>query len=179
MQYFRFLIVLVIFVLSSCAFFKEASTPYYAFTNFKVPDGTPAFRKGYADGCSSASYSRRNVFYRSKYGYKYDPKMIGNPEYRFGHSRGYSWCFQQSLGQAGESSFDRLLFPNAYDSTYSAGNVNDAWGGMFNGTQGKALGDVNSEGFDPLMGVLGYGSGGAISGKALWEGGSSGQFFGQ
>ena len=153
-------------------------------TNFKVPDGTPAFQKGFRDGCSTSSYSRGNVFYRWRYGHKYDTKMIDNAEYRFGYQRGYTWCFQNVLsGVSGpQASWDRFLSPYGYDSTMSAGNMNSTWDGFFGGSVESPLGDQGS-GFDGIFDVLqkgGSGSGGtAFGGNPLWAGGSSGQFFGQ
>lgn len=66
-----------------------------AFTNYYVPEGTPIFQQGFKDGCENGLYSRGNGIYRTRYGgtYKYHPELIDNPEYQFGISRGYSYCF--------------------------------------------------------------------------------------
>lgn len=177
----KFLILVFLFHLSGCRWFTDASTTMYSFTNIKVPNGTPAFQRGYLDGCSSATYSRGNNIYRARYKYKFDAKMIGNPEYTFGNKRGYSWCFKQmaQVGGAGaNASWDRFINPGGYDPTFNAGNVNDAWGGMFDGLGAQI--PIENGGFNGIFGVLSGGSGGgAFSANPLWAGGSKGQIFGQ
>lgn len=172
-------ILLLLFSLSSCRWFEAASTTMMTFTNIKVPDGTPAFQRGYLDGCSSTIYSRGNQFYRTRYSYKFDPKMIGNSEYTFGHRRGYNWCFKQHVttdNGGSNASWDRFLMPSGYDKTFNAGNVNEAWGGMFGGIGSP----INSPGFQGIFDMWGGGSqGGVFSANPIWAGGSKGQIFGQ
>ncbi len=178
-----FFISLLLFMLSSCQWFSGAATPLFKWSGIKIPDGPPTFQQGFKDGCSTVLYSRGNVFYRNRYGYRYDPKMIGNPEYRFGHSRGYTWCLQNIMGTAPMASFDRYLNPSGAASGYgvfdmTTADMGVAWGGMF----GSSPMDVVSGGasidgnFDLLSGGSG---GGAFSANPLWAGGSKGQLFGQ
>jgi hypothetical protein len=182
----RVLLLFFLVQIDGCKWFTNAGTPYFKWTSFKIPQGTPAFQAGYKDGCSTVLYARGNVYYRTRYSYRYDPKMIGNPEYRFGHSRGYAWCFQQVVaGTSGPvGSFDKYLNPGGYDSTFSAGNINDAWGGMFSGTNQAGL-DAPikpnpANGFDAMFDVWSGGASGSVFGaNPLWAGGSKGQFFGQ
>lgn len=184
----RILLLIIVLQLTGCKWFTDAGTPYFFGTNFEVPEGTPTFQQGFKDGCSTVLYARGNVFYRTRYGYRYDPKMIGNPEYRFGHSRGYTWCFQHMLqGTTGASkSPDRYIMPygaSAFDM--SAGNVNDAWGGFWGGLSSPV--GSSSVGLDSSLSILQQGiaggtagAGGTVfGGNPLWAGGSSGQFFGQ
>lgn len=172
-------LILFLIQLTSCQWFSTIGSPFYTMTNFKIPDGTPAFQQGFKDGCSTSTYARSNVLYRSRYGYRYDPKMIGNAEYRFGHSRGYTWCFQQSIAGATGAlgSWDRYLHPYGYDTTFSSGDINSAWGGFFKGSGSLAQpagGDVGG-----FMGTLTNSSGSVMNSNPLWAGGSSGQIFGQ
>lgn len=178
-----FLIILLLQP-TSCRWIDGAGTPYFTFSNFKIPDGTPAFRTGYTDGCSSALYARGNVWYKTRYKYRYDPKMMGNPEYRFGHSRGYTWCFQQAVSPAlgPNSSWDRAIQPYGYDKTFSVepDAINKAWGGFFGGLGGQIDLERNPGGLNSIVSDLtGGDGGGAFSAHPLWAGGSKGQIFGQ
>lgn len=161
--------------------FGDGGLAMYAGINFKIPAGTPAFRKGYEDGCKTAIYTRGNILYRTFYKYQFDPKMIGNPEYRMGHSRGYGYCFPTTASAVTgpQSSFDRFINPYGYDSTFSAGNINDTWGGAFGGSMG---GSLTGSGFNGIFDVLQKGGSGtgesALGGNPLWAGGSRGQFLG-
>ena len=104
------LFLFLIFTITSC------SSPFYAGTNIKVPDGTPSFKKGFADGCATLTYARGNLFYRMRYKNKatYNPKMIDNAEYHFGYTRGRSWCFHQVVsGKSGpRGSFIKYIQPD-------------------------------------------------------------------
>lgn len=174
----KLLIISILVTITSCKWFKDAGTPYFSWTNFKVPDGTPAFQTGFKHGCSTVLYSRGNDFYRARYKYKYDPNMIGNTEYRFGHSRGYSWCFQQVLNGP-VSSFDNYLVGSGYDKTFNTKDINEAWDGFF---KSSTLGSgPSSEGLDGMMSVWQTGIDGqtsALGGNPFWAGGAKGQFFG-
>ncbi len=178
----KIILIILLLQLDGCKWFSKASLPFYMGTNPDVPEGTPAFQKGWKDGCSSSTYARSNVYYRSKNSYKYDPVMIGNPEYRFGHQRGYAWCFQQSLsGQTGANgSWDRFILPYGYDSTFSSRDINQAWGGMFLGTSGAPLKDNVGGNVGDFVGVFGGSGDSSLFGaNPLWAGGSKGQIFGQ
>lgn len=176
----KLILILALLQLSSCEWFKHIGSPFYAWTKIKVPDGTPAFQQGFRDGCSTSTYGRSNVLYKNLYGYKYDPAMIGNSEYRFGHSRGYTWCFQQSLsGVSGpNASWDRYISPYGYDATFSSGDIGNAWGGFFGGTGGSLGASVGGD-VGGFMGTLTNSGGSVMNSNPLWAGGSSGQIFGQ
>ena len=185
----KFLLILLLLEFSGCKWITGAGSPYYKWFGFKIPDGTPSFKKGYKDGCSTILYARGNQLMRDRYGgYHYDGNMIGNPEYRFGFSRGWSWCFQTTIGPNAVTSPDRYIAPfgnggNVFDM--SAGNINNAWGGLFGGGgasgEGKAMGEtIGGTGLNAVMGSVGGGGGGGVfSGNPIWAGGSGGQIFGQ
>lgn len=170
------LISLVLMLASGCAMFKP-NTPFIFMTGIKIPKGTPMFQKGFADGCSSGMYSRGNHFYKAKYGFKYDPKLMDNKEYWFANKRGYSYCFTMMANDragAGQS-WDAYLSPNGNTDTMIAKDIGSAWGGFFGGTDKIGA----SEGVGGFLGVLHGGSSGNAFGNPLWAGGSKGQFFGQ
>jgi hypothetical protein len=107
------IIFLTLSFLSSCKLFTGSSLSHLAFTNFKVPDGTPIFQKGYSDGCQNGLFSRGNMLYRTRYGiggFKYDADYIDNPEYRFGVSRGYSYCFTYNTAGRMVRPMDEYLY---------------------------------------------------------------------
>ncbi len=180
-----FLILFLLLESLSCSWPGATSTSIIAWTNIKVPEGSPVFQQGFKDGCSTAYYSRGNVLYRSRYQYRYDAKLIGNPEYRFGHSRGYTWCFTNAASAiAGpNASWDRYLSPYGYDATFNAGNVNNAWGGFFGNGPLQWQSNNAGSGLDGIFDVLQKGgsgtTGSAFGSNPLWAGGSKGQFFGQ
>ena len=176
-----FFIILVL-QLSACEWFTSASSPFMSLASPNIPDGTPIFQKGFKDGCSSANYSRGNGFYRSINSGKYDPTMIGSSEYRFGHKRGYSWCFTQAASSTSGAvgSWDRVISPYGYNAGFSSKNINQAWGGMFSGTTGKAMGETVGGNVGGFMGVFsGSGDNSLFGANPLWAGGSKGQIFGQ
>jgi len=169
-----------------------SNAPYFSMTNFKVPPGSPIFQKGYSDGCVTALYSRGNYFYRAKYnGPKYDSALIDNSKYRFGHSRGYSYCFAAIISPTSgrRGSFDKTLFPYKqangsadYGLDSNAASWNNVWGtGAFNDNANSPLGgSVTGNGFNGIFQVLqGNSNEGVFSGDPLYSGGSKGQFFGQ
>ncbi len=185
-------IILLSQVLFSCRWITGASTPYFSFTNFKVPEGTPTFRQGYKDGCSSILYARGNDFYRSRYKYRYNTAMIGNTEYRFGYSRGWSWCFQNIVSGVGGSfgGPDKTIFPYGQDSLtggldYTPANVNST--GLFQSNVNGGIATLPADGVDSMFGVFQKGTdgtgvggvGGTVFGtNPLWAGGSKGWWFG-
>lgn len=176
-------IVIIILLLSiNCCRWKDViGTPFIGFTKMKIPRGTPAFQKGFKDGCVGGQYTRGNQFYRTTSGFRFDPKMIGNSEYLFGHKRGYSVCFVKFAGSAGgpNTSFDRYLNPGGYDETFNAQDVNKAWGGMFDGVDSSIKG--SNMGINGIFGVWSGGSkeNSVFGANPLWSSGSKGQIFGQ
>ncbi len=183
------LVVFLFFSFTSCRWIAGASTPYYSWTNFKIPEGTPVFQAGFKDGCSSILYARGNDFYRSRYSYRYDPTMIGNTEYRFGFQRGSSWCFQTIITpQHGprNGGITRFLFAHGADSwgfDASPGSINST--GLFGGSVESPISGSSS--INPLFDVFqkGTNAGGvggvgytAFGANPMWSGGSSGQFLG-
>jgi hypothetical protein len=172
---------IILLLLANCQMFSKGGMPTYSMMKFKIPDGTPTFRQGYKDGCGTALYARGNILYRSFYKYRFDPKLIGNSEYRLGHSRGYGFCFPTvaNANTGPQSSFDKFINPYGYDAGFNAGNINDAWGGTFDGTMGTS---VTGNGFNGIFDVLQKGGAGTgettFGGNPIWSGGSRGQFFG-
>lgn len=176
-------IFLLVLILANCRWFKSADTPFLMGNYMRLPQGTPIFQQGYKDGCGSSLYTRGNVFYRTIHKHNYNAKLIGNPEYRFGYSRGYTTCFQIVVGGASgpQASFDAYF---SYSGTFdmSAGNINSLWGGFFQ--NGIMEGDVTNSNVN-LNSVVNIwqnaerGGGTVLGGNPLWAGGSSGQFFGQ
>jgi hypothetical protein len=186
-------LLILLFLVSSCKWLGSMGSPYFMGTDFKVPDGTPAFQQGFKDGCSSGSYARGNYFYRTRYGYRYDANMIGNPEYRLGHSRGYTWCFthinNQYIGPQ-SSGFNVILPKGAAPFDFSTtSTVDNVWDGMFGGGSmgdngsGNFIAPKTPGGINGVFNTLQYGIDGSSTlfnnKELLWAGGSSGQIFGQ
>jgi hypothetical protein len=183
-NFFRILLILLSLQLCGCRYFKMMGLPYFRGLDFKVPEGTPTFQQGYKDGCSTILFARGNGMYRDRYEYRYDPKLIGNPEYRFGHSRGQSWCFQNIIGPNPLSSPDRFLMPYGNNTVFDmkAGDMGSNWSGFFGGSADTWGDSVSSgSGLNGMFGVWGGGGGqgSVFTANPLWAGGSSGQFFGQ
>ena len=171
-----FTIILFLTIVNSC------STPYLAGTNYKIPDGTPSFQSGYKDGCGTVLSARGTDFYRSRYKHNYNPALIGNPEYRFGYQRGYTYCFHASVSSAEgpHASADKYLFPhgNGYGVfDMGAGDVNNAWGGFFGGAPTQIDLGTNLNSVVSVWG--GSADNSAFGANPLWAGGSKGQLFGQ
>ena len=180
------LLILISFGLISCKIFGIPSKSNFApLSNFKVPPGTPAFKSGYKDGCSSVLYSRGNMFYRSRYEYRYDPNMIDNTEYKFGYSKGGNWCFSHIVGISPDNTLgpaDGLSSLSLYGARpmfdTSPNDINNAFDGMFSGLSSPI--DTNSTPgglsaiFDVYQkGISGgqAGAGGSVFGSnPLWSG---------
>ncbi len=184
----KFLLLIFLLEFSACKWFSSSGDPFLKWSNITIPNGTPTFQQGFKDGCSTTLYSRGNVYYKTRYGYRYDPKLIGSSEYRLGHQRGYTWCFEHIVGGIPMTSFDRYISPHGYDTTFNVdssgkGAINNAWGGMFGGGVGTPIEVEPGNGFDAIFDVWQKGGAGtgatALGTNPLWAGGSSGQFFGQ
>ncbi len=159
---------------------------FLPFTNFKVPPGTKAFQAGYKDGCSSVLYARGNVFYRSRYDYRYDVKMSGNTEYKFGYSKGWGWCFVHIVGISPDNTLgppDGSLSPYGRQPMFdmSPNNVNNAWGGFFKGGLYAPIDPSasTSGGLDASFSVLQEGvyGGTTFGANPLWSSGNEGVGF--
>jgi len=179
----KILAIMLLLCLSCCRWLDVIKTPFTAFTKIKIPRGTPAFKKGFKDGCLGGEYSRGNQFYRTNSGFRFDPKMIGNSEYLFGHKRGYSVCFVKFLGSndGPNTSFDRVLNPYGYDNTFDAQDINTAWGGMFKTGLTPSLKGSLGNGINGIFDIWSGGSpeNSVFGAHPLWATGSKGQFFGQ
>ena len=189
------LLIFISFSFTSCTIFTIPFKSSFApLSNFKVPPGTPAFKSGYKDGCSSVLYSRGNMFYRSRYEYRYDPNMIDNTEYKFGYSKGGNWCFthivgispDNTLGAAdGFSSLSPYGERPMFDT--SPNSIDNAWGGMFGSGLSSPI-DTNSTpgGLNAIFdvyqkGISGgeAGAGGSVFGSnPLWSGNKGVGFMG-
>ena len=87
--YIKKIIILIILLLTvNCRYAKDAKLPNMTFAKIKIPAGTPNFRKGFADGCSTLLYSRGNMFYRTFHKFRFEGHLIDNDEYYFGRKRG-------------------------------------------------------------------------------------------
>ncbi len=186
------LITFLLLSLISCKLFTiPGKIVFLPFTNFKVPPGTSAFQAGYKDGCSSVLYARGNVFYRSRYDYRYDPNMIGNTEYKFGHSKGWAWCFTNVVGIGNSSpgrSPDKFLSPYGRRPMFDTApnTVDRAWGGFFKNGLSAPI-DVTSTpgGLDGSFDILQNGIDGGNAGEGqpafgnpFWSGETSVGFMG-
>ena len=185
------LLILILSQVTSCKWFTTAGMTGLAWGNFKVPKGSPSFQQGFKDGCSTASYARGNVWFRTRYNYRYDPKMIADTAYRLGHSRGYSWCFMQARQKTTgpNTSPDSVLLPfgrgAAIDTTPR--DLGHAWGGFFDGLGGAPLNPTGS-GLDGAFSILQkgigddgeVGTGGSVfsPGNMIWSGENSVRFMG-
>ncbi len=192
-QLSKILLIFFMIITSSCRLFKVPGTEIaFPFTNFKVPEGSPAFQSGYKDGCSGVLYARGNIFYRSKYDYRYDPEMIGNTEYKSGYSRGWGWCFAQVVGVSPTgrptTAPDRMLSPYGKQPTFdtSPNSVNNAWGGFFGtGLSAPIDSTSTSGGLDGSFSIMqngisggSAGSGQTAFGNPFWAGETSVGFMG-
>lgn len=178
--------LLLLLIMGGCRWLTGGGTPFFSMTSIKIPDGTPAFKQGFQDGCSSVVNARGNMLYRTKYKYRYDPKMIENTEYKFGHSRGWAWCFQNVLSESTgpQKSFDTYLMPYGnwgYDS--SVGSINETGDGLIGGK--GVWGDsvtTPGPGLNSMFDVFQKGGSGTTASvfgsNPLWAGGSKGHIFG-
>ncbi len=168
----RIILLITLLFFTSCRWFEAADTPFQMFGNFKVPEGTPVFKRGYRDGCATMLHARGNGFYRWKHKYNYNPKMHHHPEYRFGYKRGMSFCFNSIT--PGVTSWDRHLYYHK-DNSMMAKDYNST--GLFDG--GVDVPGSNSDLTNVLQAFWGKGKNSVMGGNVLWAGGSEGQFFGQ
>ena len=58
-----------------------------------APDGPPAFRKGWRDGCETGTSASANVFYKQAYYFKRDYSIVQkDPDYNTGWGSGFWYC---------------------------------------------------------------------------------------
>lgn len=120
----RVVILLVFLTLSNCQWFRAADTTFLSGTDIKVPEGSPTFKKGFRDGCETVLSSRGNTYYRTKYsGFRYDPKLIKDAEYKFAVSRGYGFCFNYIIRFLNAGSDDYIVAPSNFD--WSLGSIDE------------------------------------------------------
>ena len=118
------LLLLIISSLFGCRFFSGPKSYYLAMMNYKVPDGSPIFKKGYSDGCESGLYSRGNVLYRVKYkGHRYDPTLIDHPEYKFAFGRGYGYCFTLNTAGTHTGGADEFIYSKSKGMPFEMGRA--------------------------------------------------------
>ncbi len=185
----RFLTTILLLTISlnltSCRWFTDSSSPLFLGTKPQVPDGTPAFRKGWQHGCDNATYARSNQFYRhSLSGFNFDAKLISNPEYRFGLQRGYSVCFDYALSpvSGAQTPADRYISPYGNDPmgyTATGASWDTASGGLFGGLSDPVKGSMG-DGLDnvfgaftksPIAGTTGENPGTIFGSNPIWSGG--------
>jgi hypothetical protein len=137
-------IITLLFFITSCKWITGAKVHNLAFTNIRVPPGTPNFQKGYKDGCSTVLYSRGNTFYRTKYSYRLDADLIDDSEYYFGRKRGYNFCFGYITGASGHLSkgWDAYIYGQGTPFDMGKGNINDTVIGRPSGSQGGKTANV-------------------------------------
>jgi hypothetical protein len=178
-----FLPIIFTLILNSCKWISDGGTAFYSMTNIKIPDGTPTFKKGFSDGCKTSTYARGNPLYKSRYNYSFDPKMIGNTEYRFGYSRGYNFCFMHAIGNLNSPTGSADNYLNYWDPTMAAQDYNTTGDGFFDGGVFSWSANNAEGGLNGIFDVLQKGGSGTTKGafdsNPFWSGGSMGTIFGQ
>lgn len=57
-----------------------------------APEGTPAFRYGWKDGCESGLAAYGTLLYKAAYSYKYDSASLQDNEYHNAWEMGFRHC---------------------------------------------------------------------------------------
>jgi hypothetical protein len=189
----KYLLIILLTFTGCSRWFSYAETPFLAGTVMKVPEGTPIFQKGFKNGCATSLSARASGFYRDRYKHYYDPKLIDNPEYKFGYSRGYGYCFQYTVagGHTLLGSADTYIYARGTPFSMGTGDWQDTinygkgnWSNPFGFSGG---------GIDSIWSVVQKGKGGgngpstnktaegesAFSGHPLWGTWQNNQIFGQ
>ncbi len=97
------IIAINIFSLSACN-----NVPVWKYSMFKRPSNNnyypPLYLKGWQDGCESGAQASSNYFYRAKYEFKQDWRLLNNPTYINGWEDSYNQCrkyiLQNNLGNS-------------------------------------------------------------------------------
>ena len=132
---FRTILLISVLFVSSCGWMFSNDpglgifrSPKFSFAQIKMPAGSPTFQKGYADGCATVLSSRGNWFYRSLYNkYQFDYEYLNDKEYKFGHARGYNFCFFSIVGPVGYFGGGADLYIFGKNSGLETNDLNDAW----------------------------------------------------
>lgn len=108
------LLIIVLVAVNSCTgkIFSENSIFAPHPLRMSGPDkskGSPEYLQGWDDGCKTGLSTMVQGYYKSFYGFKQDPYMIGNPVYYKAWKDSYTYCRQYSF----RYSWD------AYDRTYN------------------------------------------------------------
>lgn len=174
-----FITIVLIFTLNNCRWFTGAGQPFLSGTRIHTPPGSPKFKKGFNDGCSTVLFARGNYFYRMLHKHTYDPKLIDDSEYAFGYKRGYSYCFQYSVGPTAQfgGGSDMYLYPyknasNPFDQGMTAGSIDStiSYGALQWWTAGSLDGVISQ--------TQNSGNGSVFGSYPGWGTPSTGQFFG-
>jgi len=182
MKIFKILFIIILAInISGCRWFSGSGLSFVAFTDIRIPPGTPKFKKGFKDGCGSVLHSRGNIFYRSIYTHSFDPKLIDDSEYSFGYKRGYSYCFQRQFGIFGGGADQYLANPPSFTQGMGPGSIDLTVNpdGAARSPLGGAI--VPDSGLD---GVVGYtttnklGNTGVFGAYPTWGSQTTGQNFG-
>lgn len=181
--YLTILLILAFASFNSCISKQLSATrPYLSFLNYEVPNGSPNFQDAYKAGCETVLYARGNGLYRTRYhGHKFNPKMIDNPEYRFGFSRGYSYCFNFIVG-GGHFGTISGTGGSSDDYIYGKGTAFDMGTSSINNTVNYGPLDwliIPDGGLNGSVDVLQKGRGGTVMGShPFWGTWQKNQFFG-
>lgn len=57
-----------------------------------APEGTPAFRSGFKDGCTSGMAAYGSLHYKMQHDFSYDPAQLENNEYHSAWKIGFRHC---------------------------------------------------------------------------------------
>lgn len=168
-------------------------SPTLAMAGIKVPEGTPKFQQGWKDGCSTGYHARGNGFYRSFHKIKQNSKLFMDPEYEFGHQRGYGFCYTKALSHLNSGTgWDDYLF--ARSKAWEAKSWNSTppfwedWNSIspFNNpsSNGGPLGSASGKSSGMALRAIAPGEGKGVLGSfdgsgthPLWAGGMDGHFF--
>ena len=169
----KYIFIILILLISSCRWVTDAKLPNLSMAKIKIPPGTPNFRKGFADGCSTVIYSRGNTFYRTFHKFRFEADLIDDTEYYFARKRGYNFCFGYITGGSG-------VFGGGWDKDiYAQGtHINMGGGGnvwkSFGGDVFDSWGSVTKSGGGGVGGFLGTlqentaNSGGVLGGHIFY-----------
>ncbi len=176
-------ILLILIAISGCKWGTGYKAAPFAMLGMPEPDGTPIFKEGFKDGCGSILRNRGTGLFRDRYEYNYNIKLMENPEYQFGFSRGWTNCFnhvvagRHTLG----GSADTYIYGGNWGAPIDMGRAD--WTGTINYETGSwndvfaSGGGVTGTTFSPIQTGKG-GSGTAFGSHPLWGTPNDKQIFG-